>query len=90
MVLELRGDREDFDKGLQYLTKSGVETEPLSQNVIRNDAQCTHCGACVAICSAGAFEVEPITRLIRFDDEKCIACGLCIRVCPLRAMEVRF
>ena len=90
LVLELSGGQKDYDKGIQYLNETGVEIQSLSQNVIRNEERCTHCGACVTICPAGAFIIEPSTRLVDFSDTKCILCGLCIKACPLRAMEVRF
>jgi ferredoxin len=90
MVLELKGKQADFDKGIGYLTKSGLRIQPLSQNVIRNEERCTHCGACVAICPAAAFEVDPVTRLVKFRDEKCLVCGICLTACPPRAMELHF
>jgi len=88
MVLELIGKQANYDKGIRYLTESGVKIQSLSQNVIRNEERCTHCGACITICPTGAFEVEPSTKRVMFDDEKCLACGLCIKACPPRAMEV--
>lgn len=90
LVLELTGKQTDYERGLQYLTETGVRIQSLSQDVIRNETKCTHCGACVTVCPTGAFEVEPSTRRVNFLDSKCIACGLCIKACPLRAMEMRF
>ena len=90
MVLELTGEQDDYDKGIRYLTKTGVRIQSLSQNVTRNEERCTHCGACITICPTDAFELEPITRRVTFDDDKCIACELCIKACPPRAMELHF
>ena len=90
MVLELRGEQANYDKGIRYLTEAGVKIQSLSQDVTRNEARCTHCGVCIAICPTGAFELDPSTRYIKFDNEKCLACGLCILACPPRAMEVHF
>ena len=90
MVLELSGNQTDYDKGIRYLTKTGVRIQSLSQNVIRNEERCTHCGACITICPTGAFELEPLTRRVNFYNEKCLACGLCIKACPPRAMELHF
>ena len=90
MVLELSGEQQSYDKGVEYLTKSGVKIQSLSQDVTRNEAKCTHCGACVTICPPGAFAIEPETRRVTFDGEKCVACGLCLKACPPRAMEVHF
>lgn len=90
MVLEISGKQTDFDNGLSYLAKTGLKIQPLSQNVIRNDERCTHCGACVAICPAGAFELDQATRRVNFHDEKCLVCGICLTACPPRAMELHF
>jgi len=90
MVLELRGEQADYDKGIEYLNKTGVRIQSLGQNVLRNETRCTHCGACITICPTGAFELDPITRYVSFNDDKCIACGLCLKACPPRAMELHF
>ncbi len=90
MVLELRGEQDNYDKGISYLTKTGVRIQSLSQDVTRNEERCTHCGACITICPTGAFELDPLTRQVQFDNEKCLACGLCIKACPPRAMELHF
>ncbi len=90
LVVELRGKSSDFKKGMDYFSETGVEIQPLSQDVIRNEERCTHCGACVAICPAGALVVDPKTRRVDFNKDKCIACGICVPACPPRAMEIRF
>ena len=90
LFLELKGEQADYDNGIKYLTKAGVRIQSLGQNVLRNEARCTHCGACVTICPTGAFELDPKTRYVTFNDDKCIACGLCLKACPPRAMELHF
>jgi ferredoxin len=90
LVLELSGEQGEYDKGIRYLTQAGVRIQSLSQDVLRNEERCTHCGACITICPSGAFELDPVTRQVNFYNEKCVACGLCIKACPPRAMEVHF
>ncbi|HUV57091.1 MAG TPA: NIL domain-containing protein [Dehalococcoidales bacterium] len=90
LVLELSGEQNDYDKGIRYLTKTGVRIQSLSQDVLRNEERCTHCGACITVCPTGVFELDPATRRVTFHDDRCIACGLCIKACPPRAMEVHF
>jgi L-aspartate semialdehyde sulfurtransferase ferredoxin len=90
LVMELTGERRDFDNGIRYLTDAGVQMQDLSQDVVRNEDRCTSCGACVTVCPAGAFEVDLRTREVTFDNGKCLACELCIKACPPRAMELHF
>jgi L-aspartate semialdehyde sulfurtransferase ferredoxin len=90
MIIELRGDPINYDKGIKFLTETGVKIQSLGQNVLRNESRCTHCGACITVCSTRAFKLDTKTRLISFDATKCIACGLCIKACPPRAMELHF
>jgi ferredoxin len=90
MVMELSGDQENYDKGVKYLTEAGVRIQSLSQDVIRDESRCTHCGACIAICPTEAFSLEPETRKVLFDHNKCVVCGLCVKACPPRAMILHF
>jgi ferredoxin len=90
LVLELRGEEENYKRGIRYLKQVGVKLQPLSQDIVRNSSRCSHCGVCVPLCPSDAFVVEPLTREVHFHHDKCIACGLCVKVCPIRAMEVSF
>jgi len=90
LVLELKGQDDEYNKGIEYLTRIGVRIQPLSQDIVRNNARCTHCGICISVCPTGALVIDSITRKVHFYDNKCIACELCIPACPPRAMEVHF
>jgi ferredoxin len=90
LVMELKGEQGDYDKGINYLTENGVRIQSLSRDITRNEQRCTDCGACVTICPTFAFEVNPVNRRITFYGEKCVACGVCIKACPPRAIEVHF
>ena len=90
LVMELRGEDGPFYDGMQYLEKVGVLVQPLSQDIIRNDDLCIHCGACTSLCPSGALALERKTMRVNFDSGKCIACELCVRGCPPRAMEVHY
>jgi len=90
LVMELSGEQENFDKGIQYLTGTGVEIQSLEQDVVRDEARCTHCGACISLCPTEAFYLEPETRKVLFDHGKCVLCGLCVKACPPHAMRLYF
>ena len=90
LVMELVGDKSSLAQGMQYLEDAGVEVQPLSQDIVRNEERCTHCGACTSVCPKGALSLDRQTFLVSFDSEKCIACEFCLKACPPRAMEVHF
>ena len=90
MVLEIRGTEDACTEGMGYLKEVGVDVEPLSQDIVRNEVRCTHCGACVNVCPSAALRMERATMQVCFESARCIACELCVRACPVRAMEVHF
>lgn len=90
LVLELKGEDLDIDKAVKYAKSLGVTVQLLSKDIKRNEAKCTHCGACVPICPTQALYTDQVTRKVIFDSDKCIACELCIKACPPRAMELDF
>jgi ferredoxin len=90
MIMELTGEQKDYDRGIRYLQEAGLQIQSLSQDVLRNDDRCTHCGACITMCPTRAFTLEDGTRRVLFDNSKCIVCELCVRACPPRAMELKF
>ena len=90
LIMELTGEKRNYDKGVKYLTDSGVDIQLLSQDVVRNEIRCTHCGACITLCPTGAFTLDPKTRMVDFDHTKCVVCELCIKACPPHAMELHF
>ena len=90
LVIELSGQKEKYANGIKYLQDIGVKIQPLSQDVIRDEDRCTHCGACITICPTSALYMDKKTMQVIFDAEKCIACELCVKGCPPRAMKVKF
>jgi ferredoxin len=90
LVIELKGSKQNYTRGVDYLKDLGVTIQPLSQDIIRDDERCTHCGACITICPTGALYMDKKSMKVIFDDTKCIACELCVKGCPPRAMKVEF
>ncbi len=89
LIIELSGKKENYAKGLKYLTDLGISVQPLSQDVTRNEKRCTHCGVCVSICPTQALFRDK-DNMVEFDPSKCVGCELCVRACPPRAMTVKF
>ncbi|SMC18827.1 4Fe-4S dicluster domain-containing protein [Desulfacinum hydrothermale DSM 13146] len=90
MVMELRGNRKDYERGLKYLKDIGVKVESIGQGIRRDDEKCYQCGACTAVCPTGALHIERPEMEVVFESERCSACELCVKTCPARAMIVMF
>ena len=90
MVLAIRGDEDACGRAVDYLHELGVRTQPLTQDIVRDEDRCTHCGVCVSVCAPHALAIERDTMMVRFDKDLCTACELCIRTCPSRAIAVNY
>ena len=90
LVLELEGDQSAYEQGIAYVESLGVNIQLLSQDIVRSEDRCTHCGACVVICPSGALVLDAKTQRVLFKEDKCIACELCVPACPPGAMEVHY
>ena len=90
MVLEIIGENAKNEEGLKYLQEKGVEIQPLSQDIKKNDRLCIQCGTCLGVCPTEALYMEKPSYRVFFEEAKCIACELCVLACPTRAMEALF
>jgi ferredoxin len=89
MVLELSGTKKDFKAGVRYLKDQGVAVQNASQEVQRDEAVCTHCGACTAVCPTGALAVQRPEMTVAFNQQRCSVCELCVTACPPRAIRIK-
>ena len=64
---------------LRYL--SGVVTLAL------DEAKCSGCGMCLAVCPHGVFAVENAKAAV-VDRDACMECGACAINCPCEAVTV--
>lgn len=90
MVLEIIGENTKNEEGLKYLQKKGVEIQPLSQDIKKDDQRCIDCGSCLGVCPTSALYMDKKSYQVIFEESKCIACELCVLACPTRAMEALF
>jgi len=89
-VMELSGNRKNYNAGVRYLKNLGVKIENIGQDIRRNEDKCYHCGLCTSVCPTGALYIERPAMTVAFDSDKCSACELCVISCPAKAMEVNF
>ena len=89
LVLEITGEEADFQKGLDYLKEQNVKIESISNDIVRIEERCTHCGLCVTFCPSGALSFDKKTMKVIYEPEKCVACLECIEICPLHAFVSR-
>lgn len=90
LVVEISGARKAMEEGLAYLSRLGVELQPLARDIHWHQNRCTNCTACVSLCPTGAFVLDRESMEVSFDKKQCIACELCVRACPYRAVEILF
>lgn len=87
LILELKGEKDELDKGIRYLKAEEVQVEELADKIHRDENKCIHCGACTAVCRTDALCIDRATMEVIFTPERCVACGLCKIACPVRAMS---
>lgn len=87
MVLELTGKR--YVEGIEYLKKQGITVHSLTQEVVRDETKCTHCGNCTGHCPTQALYLERPSMEVKFNSAECIVCLMCVQICPVHAMEVK-
>ena len=90
LVLELSGNKNSLNEGVEYLRNQGINVESLSHDIKWHENKCTHCTACIPACPTQAMSVNRDTMEVSFDKEKCIACELCISICPFKALVITF
>jgi formate hydrogenlyase subunit 6/NADH:ubiquinone oxidoreductase subunit I len=91
MVMEVEGTEANYKKALRYLKDLNIDTEPMEQDINRDETRCVHCGLCTSVCAPEALYIKDRKAMkVEFDYTRCIACELCVKVCPVKAMNVSF
>ena len=84
LVMEMTAPLKVLKEGMQYIKEQNVECEPIDRKIRYDSDLCIHCGACSAVCFAGALTMDHKTAELSFDPEKCVICELCLKSCPLK------
>lgn len=87
MIMEVTGDDENIEKGIDYLESQDIKIKIYTDSVIRYEEKCMHCGACTAVCPSSALVMNQDSWELEFDMDKCVLCGHCISACPARAIK---
>ncbi len=90
LVVEITGKKKNLEAGLSFLKETGLEVQPLAQDIRWHKERCIECTACISVCPTGALSLTRPEMHVAFVDDKCIACELCIATCPYKAMEIVF
>lgn len=88
LVLELVGEESNLEKGLDFIRENGIKAEAISTEIIRDDANCIHCGACTAVCPSYALYIDKKDYEVKLDKERCIMCTLCVNACPVNVLRI--
>ncbi|MGI6340079.1 MAG: NIL domain-containing protein [Bacteroidales bacterium] len=90
LVMEMTAPLKVLKEGMQYIKEQNVECEPIDRKIRYDSDLCIHCGACSAVCFAGALTMDHKTAELSFDPEKCVICELCLKSCPLKLFSIDF
>ncbi len=90
LLLEFRGEKDELERGMKYLKENDIDVAPVSKQISLQYKDCVHCGACTAVCFAGALTMEKPSWELNFETEKCTVCGLCLEACPLNLFKIEF
>lgn len=88
LVIEMNAPGKVLKEGIQYIRQQNIECEPIDKKITYRKEQCIHCGACSAVCFAGALTMGRKTAELSFNPEKCVVCELCLKSCPLNLFSI--
>jgi len=88
LVMELTAPAKVLNEGMNYIRDHKVECEPIDKKITCRLDMCIHCGACSAVCFAGALTMKRPDAELLFEPEKCVVCELCLKACPLKLFSI--
>lgn len=88
LVMEMTAPAKVLKEGMAYMEQQNVECVPIDRTITYREDLCIHCGACSAVCFAGALTMNRKTAELSFEPEKCVVCELCLTACPLKLFSI--
>ena len=91
LLLEISGEEDRIQDGLDYLASMGVRMEPIERFYSVNHASCIGTKECFKVCPADAIVLNPMKDLpVDILPENCILCEKCMEVCPQGVFSFEF
>ena len=87
LVMEMDGLQDRLDKAIEKIKGYGIEVTEIARKVIFDMDKCTHCGACISVCLAGALKLDEEYHL-QFIEPKCTVCEMCVSACPVDVVNI--
>lgn len=88
LVMEMTAPAKVLKEGMAYMEQQNVECVPIDRTITYREDLCIHCGACSAVCFAGALTMNKKSAELSFEPEKCVVCELCLTACPLKLFSI--
>jgi len=89
MLLEIKGSKDQIEKGIKYLTSEGASVQESAKDIILDKEQCVNCGICTSLCITNALSLDKNSFNLNFDKDRCILCGFCSNSCPVNAIKLK-
>ena len=88
LVMEMTAPAKVLKAGMEYIRQHKVDCEPIEKKITCREDLCIHCGACTAVCFAGALIMDRNSAELIFEPAKCVVCELCLKACPLKLFSI--
>ncbi|MBM3700075.1 MAG: ferredoxin [Actinobacteria bacterium] len=89
ILLELKGDKDKIEAGINYLLSEGITIQDASKDIIIDKEKCVNCGLCPSLCITKALIINRQSYELVFEKNKCILCGFCENCCPVNAIKLK-
>lgn len=87
LVMEMDGLPDRLEDAVERIKGFGIEVTEIARKVSFDMDKCTHCGACVSVCLAGALRLDENYQL-EFIEPKCTVCEMCVTECPVDVVNI--
>jgi NAD-dependent dihydropyrimidine dehydrogenase PreA subunit len=72
---------------IDAMEKAGARVKQMKESVIRDEAECINCGACISVCPQDVLSFDK-TWTLCVESSRCVLCGKCVDACPHQALSL--